>query len=146
MNPRSSFRIGQHPVHPMLVPFVIAFYIGAFGADIGFAVSGDPFWARGALWLMGAGIVASAFAAIAGLIDFLYEPAIRALKAAWWHFGGNVLMALVSIMDWALRYPIGAEAGSHAYWPLSLVAVLLLVFNGWKGGELVYCHRVGVRD
>jgi len=146
MNPRSTVRIGGHPVHPMFVPFVIAFYVAAFLADIGFAYTGDPFWARGALWLIGAGIVASAIAATIGLLDFLFEPAIRELRAAWWHFGGNVLMTLISVVDWVLRYGVGAEAGSRAYLWMSLLVVVLLVFNGWKGGELVYRHRVGVQD
>jgi uncharacterized membrane protein len=146
MNPKSTVQIAGHPVHPMLVPFVIAFYVGAFAADLGFAGTGDPFWARGALWLIGAGIVASAFAATIGLVDFLLEPAIRQLSAAWWHLGGNVLMSLISIVDWILRYGVGAEAGSHAYLWMSLVVVLLLVFNGWMGGQLVFRHRVGVQD
>jgi uncharacterized membrane protein len=139
-------QIAGHPVHAMFVPFVIAFYIGAFAADIGYAATADPFWARGALWLIGAGIVASVFAAGIGLLDFLFEPRIRELKAAWWHLGGNVLMSGVSIIDWVLRYEIGAEAGSHAYLWMSLVVVLLLGFNGWKGGEMVYRNRVGVAD
>ena len=29
---------------------------------------------------------------------------------------------------------------------ISLIAVLLLLFNGWKGWNLVYKHRVGVTD
>jgi uncharacterized membrane protein len=145
-NPKSTIQIAGHPVHAMLVPFVIAFYVAAFLADMGFAVTQDPFWARGAFWLIGAGIVASAFAATAGVLDFLFEPAIRELRAAWWHFAGNVLMSLISIVDWILRYAIGAEPGSHSYWPLTLVVVLLLVFNAWKGGELVYRHHVGVQD
>jgi uncharacterized membrane protein len=29
---------------------------------------------------------------------------------------------------------------------LSLVAVIILLFNGWMGWEMVYRHRVGVRD
>lgn len=146
MNPRSTVRIAGHPVHAMLVPFVIAFYTGAFAADLAFAATLDPFFARGALWLMGAGIVVSVPAATAGLIDFMLEPAIREFRAAWWHLGGNVVMSLISILDWALRDEVGAEAGSRAYFLLSLATFLLLLFNGWKGAELVYRHRVGVAD
>jgi uncharacterized membrane protein len=29
---------------------------------------------------------------------------------------------------------------------LSIVAVLLMLFTGWKGGELVFSHRVAVYD
>jgi uncharacterized membrane protein len=29
---------------------------------------------------------------------------------------------------------------------MSLVVVLILLFTGWKGWEMVYKHRVGVAD
>lgn len=29
---------------------------------------------------------------------------------------------------------------------LSLIVVLILLFTGWKGWEMVYRHRVGVAD
>jgi len=29
---------------------------------------------------------------------------------------------------------------------LSLVVVLILLYSGWKGGDLVYKHGVGVHD
>lgn len=146
MNPRSTIQIAGHPVHAMLVPFVVTFYTAAFGADLGFAATGDAFWARSAFWLIGAGIVVSVLAATAGLIDFLFEPAIREIRAAWWHLLGNVLMSLISIGDWVLRFGAGAEEGSHAYLSLSLIVVLLLGFNAWMGAELVFRHRVGVAD
>lgn len=146
MNPRSTVQIAGHPIHAMLVPFVIAFYVGSFVADLLYAQTMDPLFARGALWLMGGGIMASAFAATMGLIDFMAEPLIRELSAAWWHLGGNVAMSVLSILDWVLRYAVGAEAGSRAYIWLSFATVLLLAFNGWKGGQMVYRHRVGVAD
>ena len=55
-------------------------------------------------------------------------------------------MSVISILDWVLRAAVGAEAGSRAYVWLSLATFLLLLFNGWKGGELVYRHKVGVKD
>lgn len=146
MNPRSAVRIAGHPVHPMIVPFVIAFYMGAFFADLIYKGTYDPFWADAAFWLIAGGILASAVAATIGVIDFLSEPAIRDIPAAWWHLGGNILMSLISILDWVLRYEVGPEAGSRAYVWLSLAVALLLIFNGWQGGQLVYKYRVGVQD
>jgi uncharacterized membrane protein len=145
-NPRSTVSLAGHPIHVMLVPFVIGFYTGAFGADVAYAATQDPFWARAAIWLIGVGIIMSAFAATVGFIDFIMEPRIRDLSAAWWHLGGNILLSAVSIVDWFLRYEEGNEAGSHHYIWLSLAAVLLLLFNGWKGWEMVYSHKVGVAD
>jgi uncharacterized membrane protein len=145
-NPKSTIRIGGHPIHPMLVPFVIAFYIGVLAADIAYSGTGDPFWARGAIWLLASGVLFSVLAATAGLLDFLFEPRIRALAVAWWHFGGNALMAVVSIIDLYLRYLAGPEAGSHRYLWLAAVVVVLLLINGWLGGQMVYRHRVGVAD
>lgn len=146
MNPRSTVQIAGHPVHVMLVPFVIASYFGAFAGDLGYAYSLDPFFARAALWLIGTGIVMSALAATAGVIDFFFEPRIRMLKASWWHFGGNVTVSLISIIDWVLRAETGSEAGSASFIWLSFAVVLLLVFTGWKGWEMVYRHHVGVAD
>ncbi len=146
MNPKSTVSIAGHPVHAMLVPFVIAFYTGALLCDIAYASVMDPFWARAAFWLVGAGIVASAAAATVGLIDFVAEPRVRELRDAWWHLGANVLLSLVSILDWLLRHEVGPEAGSKAYVWLSGLSVLILLFSGWKGGQLVYRHRVGVKN
>ena len=146
MNPRSTVQIAGHPVHVMLVPFVIASYFGAFAADLAYAFTLDPFFARAALWLIGTGIAMSAIAATVGLIDFFFEPRIRELNASWWHFGGNVMVSLISIVDWALRDEAGYEAGSASFVWLSFAVVLLLVFTGWKGWEMVYRHHVGIAD
>jgi len=65
----------------MLIPFPIAFFVFAFLCDLAFWRTGDGLWATAALWLLGAGLIMAALAAIFGLIDFLGEPRIRALQA-----------------------------------------------------------------
>ena len=145
-NPKSTLSIGGHPIHAMLVPFVIAFYTGTLVADLVYGQGGDPFWARMAIWLLAGGVAASVAAATVGLLDFLFEPRIRAIPAAWWHFGGNALMSLISIADLYLRYEAGPETGSTDYVWLAGVAFALLLANGWLGGRLVYEHHVGVSD
>src|ERR1700679_963107 len=145
-NPRSTVQIAGHPIHVMLVPFVIAFYTGAFAADLAFAYTADPFWARGAFWLLVGAVLVSVFAATIGLIDFLAEPRIRALSEAWWHFAANALASLISIADLYLRHIAGVEAGSQRYVWLSGIVFLLMLFAGWMGGQMVYRHQVGVSD
>jgi uncharacterized membrane protein len=130
----------------MLVPFPIALFIAAFVTDIAHWQSGAPGWATASMWLIGAGLITAAAAAVAGLIDFLGDRFIRGLTDAWWHAGGNVAVVLIEAYSWYARYTQGADAVIPVGLLLSLVAVMLLMFTGWKGGELVYRHRIGVLE
>jgi uncharacterized membrane protein len=130
----------------MLIPFPIAFFVTAFVCDLAFWQSGNSFWATAAFWLLGAGLVMAALAAIVGLIDVLGEPRIRALNDVWWHAGGNVLAVLIALYNWYLRYTSGEVAIVPTGLLLSLVVVCILLFTGWKGWELVYRRRVGIAD
>lgn len=145
-HPKSTASIGGHPIHPMLIPFPIAFFVAAFGCDLAFWQTGNTGWATASIWLIGAGLVMAALAAIAGLADFLGEERIRRLQAAWLHAGGNVAAVLIQLFNWYLRYSGGADAVVPAGLLLSLLVVLILLFTGWKGGELVYLHHVGISD
>lgn len=53
---------------------------------------------------------------------------------------------LIQLYNWYLRYSSGADAVVPTGLVLSLVAVLILLFTGWKGWEMVYRHHVGVSD
>lgn len=145
-NPRSTASLGGHPIHPMLVLFPIAFFVATLVCDIVFWQSGIGEWATAALWLLGAGLVMAALAAVAGLIDFLGDQMIRSLNDAWWHAGGNVLVVLIELYSWYARYTQGADAVVPTGIVLSLIAVGLLLFTGWKGGELVHRYRVGILE
>ena len=99
-NPRSTASIAGHPIHPMLVAFPIAFFVATLACDITFWRTGDAYWATTAQWVLGAGLVMAGLAAVAGAIDVLGEPRIRALRDVWWHAGGNVLMVLIQVVSW----------------------------------------------
>jgi uncharacterized membrane protein len=87
-----------------------------------------------------------ALAAVAGLTDALGDVQIRNLGPTWLHAGGNVLVVLIELYNWYSRYAGGAEAVLPTGLILSLIVVLILLFTGWKGWEMVYRHRVGVAD
>jgi hypothetical protein len=65
-NPRSTASIAGHPIHPMLIPFPIAFFVGTFVSDIVFSANLHSFWSRMSFVLLSAGLVMAALAAIAG--------------------------------------------------------------------------------
>ena len=145
-NPQSKASIAGHPIHPMLIPFPIAFFVGTFVSDIVYWQTASAAWANATVWLLGAGIVMAALAAVAGLTDVLGDDRIRGLDDAWWHAGGNVLVVLIEIYNWYARYSEGAGAIVPKGLILSLIVTCVLLFTGWKGWEMVYRHRVGVAD
>lgn len=145
-NPKSSASIAGHPIHPMLIPFPIAFFVSTFVCDLAYWQTSNGAWSAAATWLLGAGLVMAALAALAGLVDVLGEPRIRALNDVWWHAGGNVLVVLIQLYNFYARYSEGTSAILPKGLVLSLVVVCILLFTGWKGWEMVYRHRVGVSD
>jgi uncharacterized membrane protein len=76
----------------------------------------------------------------------LNDSRIRALNDVWLHAGGNILAVLIALYNWYLRYSSGESAVVPTGLILSLSVVLILLFTGWKGWNLVYRYRVGVAD
>lgn len=145
-NPVSTANFFGHPIHPMLIPFPIAFFVATFVCDLVFWRTGYQLWTTAALWLLGAGIVMAALAAIAGLTDFIGDKRIRNISDAWRHAIGNVIAVLVSVFSFYWRYRHGVAAVIPVGVVMSLVVVCILLFTGWKGWEMVYRHRVAVYD
>ena len=145
-NPQSTASIAGHPIHPMLIPFPIAFFVATFFCDLAYWQTSNSAWATAGIWLLGAGLIMAALAAVAGLTDVLGEPRIRALNDVWWHAGGNILDVLIELYNFYARYSEGTPAILPMGLILSLVVVCTLLFTGWKGWEMVYRHRVGVAD
>ena len=51
-NPQATAKIAGHPLHPMLVPFPIAGFVGALVCDL--IGTADPFWFRASEYLLAA--------------------------------------------------------------------------------------------
>lgn len=145
-NPRSTASIAGHPIHPMLIGFPIAFFVAALGCDIAFWQTANEGWAIASTWLLGAGLVMAALAAVAGVVDFLGDEQIRDISDAWRHGIGNVLLVLIQLYNWYSRYTGGAEAVIPTGLVLSLIVVLGLLYTGWKGWGMIYKHHVAVTD
>jgi uncharacterized membrane protein len=145
-NPKSTASIAGHPIHPMLIPFPIAFFVATFVCDLVYWQTSNSAWATAGIWLLGAGLVMAALAAVAGLTDVVGEARIRALNDVWWHAGGNVLVVLIELYNFYARYSEATSAVVPTGLVLSLIVVCILLFTGWKGWEMVYRHRVGVAD
>jgi uncharacterized membrane protein len=141
----TTAKIGSHPLHPMLVPFPIVLLSATFACDLAYWQTARPFWAEAAFWSLGAAIVMAALAAVAGFTDFLGNAAVRDLRDAWYHMIGNVTAVVLALISFWIRYQYGVEQGARPWGlVLSTIIVILLVYTGWKGGDLVYRHRIGM--
>jgi uncharacterized membrane protein len=144
-HPQSTARIAGHPLHPMLIPFPIVGFVGAFFADVMFTMNGEPGWATASHWLLGLGLAFAALAAVAGLTDYLGSERIRRIPDAFKHMLANVTAVVLEVANLFLRLNNDDFIRSTGLYISGLV-VLILLYSGWKGGELVYRHGVGVRD
>lgn len=142
---RSVAHIKGHPIHPMLIPFPIAFLTGAFVADlVGLIRDSSDFWTFGG-WLALAGILTALLAAVPGLIDLIYTvpPDSSAKKRGLYHMSVNLVVVGMFFVAWLIR-------DSDPPQPSLLVVVLealgagLLGVGGWLGGTLAYRNMIGV--
>lgn len=144
-HPHSTARIGGHPIHPMLIPFPIVCFIGTLVTDIVFLRNGDPTWAIASRYLLGIGIVMAALAAIAGLTDFMGDDRIRHSTDALKHMLANVTAVTLEIVNFFVRLHSDTAIGRIGIY-LSVIVALILLYSGWKGGDLVFRHGIGVED
>ena len=138
--------IAGHPLHPMLVPLPIGAFTFALAADVAYAATRDPFWARASTVLLGTGIATGLAAGALGATDFSGREQVRSHQEAWLHAGGNVAALGLAAVSLAARradpernvVPLGIG--------LSLLTGSILLVTGWLGGELSYRHRIGVTE
>lgn len=143
MRSKASFR--GHPSHPALIPFPLAFLIGAFVFDVlGVWLDGPALWTTGA-HLAVAGVIAGLVAAIPGIIDYVYTVPprstgkSRARKHALVNGSALVLFALARwIRGDATVQPDALLLGAEG------LGAGLLLMGGWMGGTLVSRNQISV--
>jgi uncharacterized membrane protein len=144
-HPSSTAKIADHPIHPMLIPFPIVCFVGTLVTDIVYTRNHDAGWATASHWLLGVGLVMAALAALAGLTDYLGDERVRRLGDALKHMLANVTAVVLELVNLLLRLRDDTFIDSTGVY-ISAVVVLILLYSGWKGGDLVYRHGVGVHD
>ncbi|HEU4551520.1 MAG TPA: DUF2231 domain-containing protein [Chitinophaga sp.] len=141
---KSTAHIKGHPIHPILVGFPIAFFIGTLLFDI-LALASDRYdFAFAATCMQIAGITTALLAAIPGFIDFLFTvpPKSSGKKRAAKHGILNVLNLLLFVVAWLLKRNPAVPA--FVILLLEITGVVLLGFAGWMGGTLVYRNQIGI--
>lgn len=142
-----------HPIHQMLIPFPFGLLATAVIFDIVYLLWGNPTMVTVSYWMIVAGIIGALAAAPFGLIDWLAIPqGTRAKSVGLLHGLGNVVVLVLFVASWYLRYSSPSVPPPPPYVPSTLALVLsflgfaLAGVTGWLGGELVDRLSVGVDD
>jgi uncharacterized membrane protein/nitrite reductase/ring-hydroxylating ferredoxin subunit len=142
MRSRASFK--SHPIHPILVGFPIAFFVGCVVFQLlGIALGKQAFIAT-SHYLATAGIVAAIAAAVPGLVDYLYTvpPKSSAKSRAAKHGLTNAsVLLLFGVSIWIDH---SATLSPWTVLAVRAIALVFLIIAGWMGGTLVYRNQIGV--
>jgi uncharacterized membrane protein len=143
---KSKASISGHPIHPMLIPFPIALWATSFVVDVLFYFLRHPTLLVISKFMIAAGCIGAAAAAIPGIIDWLAIKNGDVKRVANWHARLNITALVVFAISLFLRLGSYSEiVGRKLTIPflLSLVGVILISISGWLGGELAFRYGVG---
>jgi nitrite reductase/ring-hydroxylating ferredoxin subunit/uncharacterized membrane protein len=142
MKSRASFK--SHPIHPILIPFPIAFFTGTVIAHVAGWIRDDPMLLQMAFLLNIAGVVSAVLAAVPGIIDFAYTvpPESSAKKRAATHGLLNTQMLL--LFSFAAYYRRSQNDHPVLLLAVELAGLILMLIAGWMGGTLVHRNQIGV--
>lgn len=136
--------IARHPIHATLAPFPIVCFTLTLLTDIAYWRTSNLMWQYFSEWLLLAGLVFGALAALAGAVDFLFRPEVRAPRPAWPHAVGSVIVLVLAFVN-SLVHAADGWTGVVPYGlVLSAVTVLVMGVTDWFGRAMVYRHGVGV--
>lgn len=143
MRSRASFK--SHPIHPVLIPFPLAFLSGAFFFNLGGTLLDLPALSTTAAHLTAAGVVMALVAAVPGSIDYFATVPPRSTGKARARKHGLVNLGAVALfaLSWLLRGSPESTPGAFVLL-LQAAGLGLLGAGGWMGGTLVNRNQIGV--
>lgn len=134
-----------HPIHPMLIPFPIAFLTGALVFDAAGWFRDIPSWWTTGGHLSLAGIATAILAALPGLVDYFYTvpPDSSAKARATRHMLANLSAVALFAVAWWIRGGTATRPDA-AVLTLETIGLGLLGAGGYMGGTLVTRNLIGV--
>jgi uncharacterized membrane protein len=141
---KSKASIKSHPIHPMMIAFPVAFFIGTLLFDVlGYLLQKEHLHLV-AYYLNIAAVITALLAAVPGFIDYLYTvpPNSSAKNRATKHALINVTNVVIFAITWLLKR--NPDASILLIMSLEFVGCILLSIAGWMGGTLVYRNQIGV--
>jgi nitrite reductase/ring-hydroxylating ferredoxin subunit/uncharacterized membrane protein len=142
---RSRAHLKGHPLHPILVGFPIAFFVGTLLFDLAAMIHDNNFWLMlTASQIQICGVVFGLLAAIPGIIDYLsvVPPKSSAKKRGAIHGLLNTLVLIIFALLWFYK-----RHGDPNAWLViagETIGVIIMSVSGWMGGTLVHRNQIGI--
>lgn len=137
----AGIKILGHSVHPIMIVFPLGLLSTAAIFDLVHLITGDPVFYATAYWMIAAGLIGGAAAAVFGWLDWLTIPAgTRARSIGLIHGGINSGVIVLSLVNLIIRTTMNGVETMAAV--LSWIGFVLAFAGGWFGGELV--ERLGI--
>jgi uncharacterized membrane protein len=124
-----------HRVHVILSAYPIACFTGALVTDIVYARSDNMMWANFSAWLIAAGLVMGALAALAGIVDFLIYR--RRRPGGWLHGIGSIVMLFIALANELVHSRDAYTSVVPTGLTLSAIVALLVLVLSWLGSRRV---------
>lgn len=140
----SKAAIKGHPLHPVMIPYPIAFGSAVVVTDVAYWIGDTRGWALASAWLIWAAFGTGVVAALLGAIDYFGVPRVRKHRVATLHAVGNVAALVVVLVNGLIRIADVEDAVLPWGIVLSIVTVAVIGATGYLGGELSYRHMIGV--
>jgi uncharacterized membrane protein len=146
MNMESRAKLLGHSIHQQLIVFPLGLLGPAVIFDVVHLVTDSESLATVAFWMLVSGIVGGFAAAPFGWIDWFAIPrGTRAKTVGLIHGLANVTAIVLFIVSAWLRWDHREDPSMLAH-ATAIVGLLIALFGGWLGGELVGRLAVGVDD
>lgn len=132
--------LASQPVYATLVQFPAVCFIGTLVTDIAYWRSTNYLWETFSVWLLTAGCIVAAFAAIAGLLTWVSHRHVRALRYAKLHVLASALALALSIVNAFVHSRDGYVAVVPDGLTLSAIVVVLMLLATWLGWPRPHPH------
>lgn len=139
----SKAAIKGHPLHPMVIPFPIAFGTAVVFTDVAHWITDSRAWALASAWLLWATLATGVLAGILGAIDYFGIEHVRKHRTATRHGAGNAVALVLVLLNAVIRVPDLDAVVVPWGVILSATTAAILGVTGYLGGELSYKHLIG---
>jgi len=144
----SKAAIFGHPIHPTLVSFPIASYVGVLVAFAVYSANGNQFWLNLAIALTIVGVGSAILAALPGFVDLAFGVPRRsgAKLTGVVHAACNLsaLGLFLAVLPYYVSHWNGPPADATLGLALSSAGVAVTLVAGTLGWRLVQRYHVGI--